>query len=74
MSTVVTVEQWVTKPRWTRAHALEQVGSLGAERFYETQCGLDYPLADPIYDEPTAADASTPRCKHCVAVLEGRRV
>ncbi|HEY3483546.1 MAG TPA: hypothetical protein VGL02_32165 [Streptomyces sp.] len=66
--------QWVTRPRWTRAHALEETGSMGAERYFGTRCGLDFPLVELGVVEPTPAPEDMQHCRHCEDVLAGKRV
>lgn len=65
---------WATRPGWTRAHFAEHAGSMYGEQSWLTRCNRDYPLDDPLTDEPTPAPADMPRCTHCSDVLAGRRL
>lgn len=62
---------WATQPRWTRAHAIEHAGSMGAEQLWATQCNRDFPVPSPATDKPAPAPRDMPRCTHCSAALRG---
>lgn len=56
-----------TLPGWTRAHYIEQFGSLGAIELWATYCERSYNLPDPEVDDPSEAPADMPLCKQCAA-------
>lgn len=59
-------EPLFTLPGWTRAHLLEEAGSLGAIRLWETACAREYRLPDPEFDdEPIEAPKDMPMCADC---------
>lgn len=61
------VNTWFTLPKWTRAHEIEQAGSLGYIRIFMTVCGRQYEREDPEFDDsPIPASASMPRCGNCL--------
>ena len=54
-----------TLPGWKRAHLLEEYGSLGHIRLWQTGCGKPYNLPDPGFDdEPIEAPKDMPICGH----------
>ncbi|GAA3878526.1 hypothetical protein GCM10022243_49050 [Saccharothrix violaceirubra] len=63
---------WCTLPGWTRAHALIEIGSMGAVALYSTGCERDYRPPDPEVDEPIVAPDDMPRCKRCLRRSEER--
>lgn len=66
------INTWFTLLGWTRAHEVEQYGSLGHIRLWITACGREYRMPDPEYDDaPITAPASMPRCARCVRVGGG---
>lgn len=66
-------DAWHSRPHWTRAHRINVAGSMGAETYYRTACQRDYPLDDPMWDEPTLAPSGMPHCKACIAETGGAR-
>jgi hypothetical protein len=67
------INTWFTLPKWTRAHEIEQYGSLGYIRLWVTACGRDYQTPDPEYDDaPITAPADMPRCGNCLRLQEQR--
>lgn len=59
-------EPLFTLPGWTRAHLLEEYGSLGAIRLWDTACGREYRLPDhEVDDEPIEAPKEMPMCADC---------
>lgn len=61
------MNSWFTLPKWTRAHEIEQYGSMGYIRLWITACGREYRTPDPEFDDaPIAAPSDMPRCASCV--------
>jgi hypothetical protein len=67
VSTYSEITAWFTLPGWTRAHEIENIGSLGYIQLWETACGREYRREDHEYDDsPIQAPADMPRCRLCV--------
>jgi hypothetical protein len=62
------ITTWFTRGGWTTAHNLELDATMGAERYFRTLCGRDYPLVEPAFDEPTQAPDDMPRCLVCLRI------